>query len=182
MRYIIGITGASGVIYGKRIVEWLSDEGHEIFLMVTDPAKQILKHELDIDITYFNKFDNIHYLDYHDLTAPISSGSFPIDAMIVIPCSMATLSGIACGASNNLVERAADVTLKERRRLILVPRETPLNEIHLKNMLTLRSMGADIVPAMPPFYHNPQDIIELVDAMVGKVLSLVGIKCKYKWK
>ncbi len=185
-RYVIGITGASGVIYGKRLVELLLKNGdeREVFLMVTDPAREVFRHELGIDdvTACFNRFKNLHYLDYHNLTASIASGSFKIKAMIVIPCSMSTLSAIACGSSDNLLERAADVAIKERRQLVLVPRETPLSEIHLKNMLVLRSMGIDIVPAMPPFYANPSTIDELVDAMVGKVLSALGIDTGYEWQ
>ena len=193
-RYVIGITGASGVIYGKRLVELLLEKGSgidgpsgnecEVFLMVTDPAREVFKHELGIDDAFacFNGFKNLHCLDYHNLTASIASGSFKIKAMIVIPCSMSTLSAIACGNSNNLLERAADVAIKERRQLVLVPRETPLSEIHLKNMLVLRGMGVDIVPAMPPFYANPRTIDELVDAMVGKVLSVLGIDTGYEWQ
>ncbi|MDI6782110.1 MAG: UbiX family flavin prenyltransferase, partial [bacterium] len=158
--------------------------GCEVFLMVTDTGRQVFRHELGIDdvAACFNGFKNLHYLDYHNLTASIASGSFKIKAMIVIPCSMSTLSAIACGNSNNLLERAADVALKERRQLVLVPRESPLSEIHLKNMLVLRSMGVDIVPAMPPFYTNPGTIDELVDAMAGKVLSVLGIDTGYEWQ
>ncbi|MFH1860698.1 MAG: UbiX family flavin prenyltransferase [bacterium] len=189
-RFVVGITGASGVIYGKRLVELLLEKGNasgsgcEVFLMVTDPAKEVFKQELGIDdvIACFEGFKNLHFLDYHDLTMSIASGSFKIKAMIVIPCSMSTLSAIACGNSNNLLERAADVAIKERRQLVLVPRETPLSEIHLKNMLVLRSMGVDIVPAMPPFYANPGTIDELVDAMVNKVLSVLGIDTGYEWQ
>jgi 4-hydroxy-3-polyprenylbenzoate decarboxylase len=203
-RYVIGITGASGVIYGKRLVELLlkkgsssaikggtfgkdsisGSDGCEIFLMVTDPAREVFKHELGIDDVpaCFNGLKNLHYLDYHNLTVSIASGSFKIKAMIIIPCSMSTLSAIACGNSNNLLERAADVAIKERRQLVLVPRETPLSEIHIKNMLILRNMGVDIVPAMPPFYANPHTIDELVDAMVGKVLSIMGVDTGYEWQ
>ncbi|MBI4778593.1 UbiX family flavin prenyltransferase [Candidatus Desantisbacteria bacterium] len=189
-RYVVGITGASGVIYGKRLVELLLEKGStfgsrcEVFLMVTDPAREVFRQELGIDdvASCFSGFKNLHYLDYHNLTASIASGSFKIKAMIVIPCSMSTLSAIACGNSNNLLERAADVAIKERRQLVLVPRETPLSEIHLKNMLVLRGMGVDIVPAMPPFYANPGTIDELVDAMIGKVLSALGIDTGYEWQ
>ncbi|MFH1897854.1 MAG: flavin prenyltransferase UbiX [Candidatus Desantisbacteria bacterium] len=183
-RFVVGITGASGVIYGKRLVEVLLEAGYDVYLMVTDPAREVFKHELGIDdvSTCFKERKNLHPLDYHILNTSIASGSFKIEAMIVIPCSMSTLSAIACGNSNNLLERAADVVIKERRQLVLVPRETPLSEIHLRNMLSLRCMGADIVPAMPPFYTNPGTIDELVDAMIGKVLSILGIDTGYEWQ
>ncbi len=173
MRYIVGISGASGVIYGKRLIELLA-ETSEVFLLITDTAKEIFKQELDIDADdYFADRKNIHYLDCHNLNTPIASGSFATDGMVVVPCSMGTLSAIACGGSDNLLERAADVALKERRRLILVPRETPLSEIHLSNMLTLRRMGADILPAMPYFYNRPQSIADLVDSLVKRVLQVL---------
>jgi 4-hydroxy-3-polyprenylbenzoate decarboxylase len=175
MRYIIGISGASGVIYGKRLVELLA-ETSEVFLLITDTAKEIFKQELyvDADDCFANR-KNIHCLEIHNLNSPIASGSFQTDGMVVIPCSMGTLSAIACGASDNLLERAADVVLKERRRLILVPRETPLSEIHLTNMLTLRRMGADILPAMPCFYDKPKNITDLVDSLVKRVLQVLGV-------
>ncbi|MBU0600186.1 UbiX family flavin prenyltransferase [bacterium] len=183
MRYIVGISGASGVIYGERLVKCLLEMKQEVFLMITDTAKEIFKHELNIEAgTYFKENEILHYLDYRDLFSPIASGSFKTEGMIVIPCSMGTLAAIANGSSDNLIERAADVTLKERRQLILVPRETPLNEIHLQNMLTLRKMGADIVAAMPPFYHKPQTIDDLVEAVVRKVTSLLGLKTTEEWK
>ncbi|MBU2461405.1 UbiX family flavin prenyltransferase [bacterium] len=174
MRYIVGISGASGVLYGKRLIELLTEE-NEVFLLITDTAKDIFKQELDIDANnYFADRKNIHYLDYHNFNTPLASGTFGIDGMVVVPCSMGTLSAIATGASNNLLERAADVALKERRRLILVPRETPLSEIHLINMLTLRRMGADILPAMPYFYNKPQSIADLVDSLVKRVLQVLN--------
>ncbi|MFH0775889.1 MAG: UbiX family flavin prenyltransferase [bacterium] len=179
MRYIVGISGASGVIYGKRLVELLTEE-NEVFLLVTDTAREIFKQELDIDADdYFANRKNIHCLDYHNLNASIASGTFGTDGMVVIPCSMGTLSAIATGASDNLLERAADVALKERRKLILVPRETPLSEIHLNNMLTLRRMGADILPAMPYFYNKPQSIADLVDSLVKRVLQVLGLQSEH---
>lgn len=181
--YIIAITGASGVVYGKRLVEIMVSQKISISLVISDPAKQIIEDELGIKLTtdivsslftkaakkYITVFDN------KDLAAPISSGSCKTSGMIVIPCSMATLSAIATGNSRSLIERAADVTLKEHRRLILVPREMPLNAIHLENMLKLSRIGVDIVPPMPGFYHHPKSIDEQIDFVVGKVLDLLDI-------
>lgn len=182
--YIVAITGASGVIYGKRLVECLIEKKRAVYLVLSDPAKQIIEDELgiaiktDIITSLFGRTAKkyIKVFDNKDLTAPISSGSFQTAGMIVIPCSMATLSAIATGNSRNLIERAADVTLKEHRRLILVPREMPLNAIHLENMLKLSRIGVDIVPPMPGFYHRPKSIEDLVDFVVGKVLDLLDIE------
>jgi flavin prenyltransferase len=181
--YIIAITGASGVVYGKRLVEVMLNHKIPMHLVISEPAKQIIQEELGIKLNldvvtalfgkaakkYITMFDN------KDLAAPISSGSCKTSGMIVIPCSMATLSAIATGNSRSLIERAVDVTLKEHRRLILVPREMPLNAIHLKNMLELSRIGVDIVPPMPGFYHHPQSIDDMVDFVVGKVLDLLDI-------
>lgn len=181
--YIVAITGASGVIYGKRLIELMVAHKIPVYLILSNPAKLIIQDELGITIKpdivtsflgkpakkYVTVFDN------NDLAAPIASGSYKTAGMIVIPCSMATLSAIATGNSRNLIERAADVTLKEHRRLILVPREMPLNAIHLENMLKLSQIGVDIVPPMPGFYHHPKSIEDMVDFVVGKVLDLIGI-------
>jgi 4-hydroxy-3-polyprenylbenzoate decarboxylase len=118
----------------------------------------------------------LRVFDPMNLAAPISSGSFPCTGMVIVPCSTGTLGRIANGVSSNLIERAADVMLKERRPLIVVPRETPLNDIHLRNMLTLRQAGADILPAMPAFYHKPRSISDLVDMIVGRVLDRLGVE------
>ena len=182
--YIVAITGASGVVYGKRLVECLVAQEIPVYLIISEPAKQIFADELEIKIKtdivsslfskqakkYITAFDN------KNLAAPISSGSCKTAGMIVVPCSMATLSAIATGNSRSLIERAADVTLKEHRRLILVPREMPLNAIHLKNMLELSRIRVDIVPPMPGFYHHPKSIEDMVDFVVGKVLDLLEIE------
>jgi 4-hydroxy-3-polyprenylbenzoate decarboxylase len=182
--YIVAITGASGVVYGKRLVECLVEQEIPVYLIISEPAKQIIADELGIKVEG-NKITSLFgknakkYLavfDNNDLSAPIASGSCRIAGMIVIPCSMATLSAIATGNSRSLIERAADVTLKEHRRLILVPREMPLNAIHLKNMLELSRIGVDIVPPMPGFYHHPKSIEDMVDFVVGKVLDLLDIE------
>lgn len=174
MKLIVGISGASGVIYGVRLLEVLNSINIETHLVLTPLAEKILEQE-----TEFNKQKLIELANYHyqisDLTAPISSGSFLTQGMIIIPCSMKTLAGIACGYSDNLLLRAADVTLKEKRTLIIVPRETPLRKVHLDNMLRLANEGATILPAMPGFYHNPKTLDDVINYIVGKVLDILRI-------
>jgi len=172
-KIIVAITGASGVIYGKKLVEAICRK-YKIYLLITDNALIIGKRELKINLcNCLSHLPNVSYLDYKNINSEIASGSFITKGMIVCPCSMKTLSAIAHGISENLIQRAADVCLKERRRLILVVRETPLSEIHLENMLILRRMGADILPAMPGFYEEPKTIDDLVDFVVGKIISLL---------
>jgi 4-hydroxy-3-polyprenylbenzoate decarboxylase len=187
--YTIAITGASGSIYGVRLLKYLLEKKHKVYLTITKEGSLILKEEMGLEwqgqkkeiekkikLSLNLKQANLHFFSEDNLSATISSGSAKVDAMIVIPCSMKSLSGIACGYANNLVERAADVMLKEGRTLILVPRETPLNSIHLRNMLTLSEMGVKIIPAMPAFYSCPEKIDDLIDFMVGKVLDSLGIE------
>jgi len=175
VQLIVAITGASGIIYGKRLLEVLRDREVETHLVVTDAAEKVAKHELDATKADLEKLAD-HAYNADNLFAPIVSGSFKMDGMVIIPCSMKTLAGIAHGYSQNLVLRAADVTLKEKRRLILVPRETPLSAIHLRNMLELAKQGALIVPAIPAFYHEPKTIEDIIDFVVGKVLDCLGIE------
>ena len=176
MRIIIAITGASGAIYGIRLLEILSDrQDIETYLVISPPAEEIIKVETDYDPSYVKSLAT-RYFDSNDLTAPIASGSFLFDAMVIIPCSMKTLSAIAHGYSSNLITRAAEVTLKEKRKLILVPRETPLSAIHLENMLKLAKIGVVILPACPGFYHLPKKITDLIDFIVGKVLDQLDIE------
>ena len=177
MRLIVAITGASGVIYGKRLLEALREEKVETYLVVSKVAESVIEHELKTTKSELDKLA-VHVCDVNDLSAPIVSGSFRTDGMIVIPCSMKTLAGIAHGYSDNLILRAADVTLKEKRKLILVPRETPLSVVHLRNMLDLASQGVFILPAMPAYYHKPEKIEDLVDFVVGKALDILGIEHK----
>ena len=174
MRLIVAITGASGVVYGKRLLEVLRGRGVETHLVISKAAERVIEHELEITGEDLERLAD-HAYDVDDLTAPLASGSFKTDGMIVAPCSMKTLAGIAHGYSDNLVLRAADVTLKEGRKLILVPRETPLGVIHLQNMLELARQGVVMVPAMPAYYHKPKNIEGLVDYVVGKVLDCLGI-------
>lgn len=183
-KIVVGLTGASGVIYGIRLVEELLRTDSEVHLIISNPAQIVLEHELNWDFshsiadTFREKLsgDNLYLYDNSNIAAPIASGSFLIDSMIVIPCTMSTISNIANGNSKNLIDRAADVILKEKRPLLLVPRETPLSSIHLRNMLTLSDMGVHIIPAMPAFYNHPQNIEDMIDFVVGKVLDSLRIE------
>ncbi|RIX53486.1 UbiX family flavin prenyltransferase [Paenibacillus nanensis] len=185
-RWIVGITGASGSIYGVRLIEELLKQRYEVHLVVTEAGWRVLKEELGWETTRraeavekaFCANPTHGRLIFHpngDIGASIASGSFRVQGMIIMPCSMGTLSSIAHGASNNLMTRAADVMLKEGRKLLIVPRETPLHAIHLENMLTLARLGVRIVPAMPAFYYKPQSMDEMVNFLVGKVLDNADI-------
>jgi 4-hydroxy-3-polyprenylbenzoate decarboxylase len=175
LRLIVAITGASGAIYAKRLLEELNSRNVEIHLVISHNARRIIEHELNVKKEEIEKLANYVY-NINDWSSPIVSGSFKVDGMVVIPCSMKTLAGIACGYSDNIILRAADVMLKEGRKLILIPRETPLNINHLRNMLWLAKQGVHIVPAMPAFYHKPKDINDLVNYMVGKILDILDIQ------
>jgi 4-hydroxy-3-polyprenylbenzoate decarboxylase len=175
MRLVIALTGCSGVAYGVRLLEVCRRLGIETDLIVSPAAERILKFELNKDLKDLRKLvTRIHARD--NLAAPLASGSVRTDGMVIIPCSMKTLGAIASGATDNLITRAADVTLKENRPLVLVPRETPLNLIHLENMAKLRQAGATILPAMPAFYHKPERIEDLVNFIIGKVLDVFKIE------
>jgi len=177
LRLIVAITGASGAVYSQRLLEVLREKKVETHLIISRAAEKLIEHELKTTKERIEALASRAY-DADDLTAPITSGSFRTDGMVIIPCTTKTLAGIAHGYSDNLILRAADVTLKERRRLVLVPRETPLSVVHLRNMLELARLGAVIVPAMPAFYHKPEKIEDLVDFVVGKVLDILGIEHK----
>lgn len=170
----MAITGASGVVYGKRLLETLRDKSVETHLVISRTAERIIEHELGVTKKALGRIAN-HAYEVNDWNSAIASGSFRTDGMVIAPCSMKTLAGVASGYSDNLILRAADVTLKEKRRLILVPRETPLNVIHLKNMLDLAKQGVLIVPAMPAYYHKPKNIEDMVNYVVGRVLDLFEI-------
>jgi flavin prenyltransferase len=171
---VVAITGASGVIYGVRLLEVLQEMGKKAALVVTDPARIILKHELDFNEQHLK---NLCYRYYqpNDLTSAINSGSCRFESMIIVPCTMKTISAISTGFADNAVTRAADVALKEGRKLLLVPRETPLRSVHLENMLRISHEGGIVLPAMPAFYHQPQEINDLVDFLVGKILDILHI-------
>ncbi len=193
MKYplVLAITGASGVIYGQRLLEVLLGTDVEVYLTISDSGRLVLQHELGLQID-LNKFSieqlvptcsgdsasinqRVQYNHYKDFMTPIASGSFKTSAMVVCPCSGSTLSGIANAASQNLIQRAADVHLKERRPLILVPRETPLSLIQLDNLRTACAAGATILPASPGFYHGYQTVQELVDFVVARILDHLDI-------
>ncbi len=187
--YILCITGASGSVYGIRLLEELLGGGHEVDLIVTPTAEIILGHEMGLALKAGPggrvvisgagreiKGKGLSLIPSDDLTAGPASGSSLKRNMIICPCSMGTLARIASGVSENLVERAADCVLKERGSLVLVPRETPLHAIHLENMLCLSRAGAVILPAMPGFYHGPRSVDDIVNFIVGKVLDALGIE------
>lgn len=174
-RLIVGMSGASGVIYGIRLLEVLADEpGVETHVIMSPAARQTIQLETDRDPHDVEALAD-HRYRFGDIAASLSSGSFPVDAMAVVPCSMGTLSAIALSASDNLLERAADVTLKERRRLVVAPREAPLHLGHLRLMAQLTEMGAIVCPPSPGFYTRPTTIEELIDHTVGRLLDVVGI-------
>lgn len=175
-RLIVGISGASGAAYGIRLLEVLRDEpGVETHLVMSPAARQTIQLETDWDPIAVESLADHHHR-FGDIAASISSGSYPIDAMAVVPCSMGTLSAIALSSSDNLLERAADVTLKERRRLVLAPREAPLHLGHLRLMVQVTEMGAVICPPSPAFYTRPTTLEELIDHSVSRLLDAVGVR------
>ncbi len=171
---IVAITGASGVAYGLKVLESLKKCGKETGLVVTEPAKLILDYELGIKLEDLKNLATYYY-ESNDLTASINSGSCLFESMVIVPCTMKTLSAIAQGYANNAVNRAADVSLKERRKLVLVPRETPLRSVHLENMLKISKEGGVILPAMPGFYHKPKNLDDITNFIAGKVLDVLEI-------
>jgi 4-hydroxy-3-polyprenylbenzoate decarboxylase len=173
-RLIVGISGASAAMYGIRLLEVLKETDIETHLVVSSAAKKIILMETDFTVEEVEAMAD-HVYDIDDIGAAIASGSFKTDGMVIIPCSIKSLSAIANSYSANLLLRAADVTLKERRRLVAVVRETPLHRGHLQLMLKLTDMGAIIFPPLPAFYHRPQTIEDIVDHTVGRVLDLFGI-------
>jgi 4-hydroxy-3-polyprenylbenzoate decarboxylase len=175
MRLIIAITGSSGVIYGIRILEVLLASKIETHLVISKWAEKNIKIETDKEGEYVKNLASAHY-DNDNMAAPISSGSFKTSGMAIVPCSMKTLSSIANGYDEDLISRAAGVCIKESRKLVLVPRETPISRIHLDNMKKLAEVGATILPAMPGFYHKPRSIDELIMHIVGKILDQFEIE------
>ena len=172
---VIAITGASGVIYGVELLKALKELNIETGLLISDPAKIVMKYELeDYDLEEIKSLAS-HYFEANVIDSSINSGSFKFDSLVIIPCSMKTVSAIANGYASNSISRVADVALKERRNLILVPRETPLRDVHLENMLRISKEGGIILPAMPAFYHNPKGIKDMTDFIVGKVLDVLKI-------
>ncbi|MCZ6690385.1 MAG: UbiX family flavin prenyltransferase [Planctomycetota bacterium] len=177
-RIVVSITGASGVAYGVRLLDVVATQAL-VSLVVTQGARKVLETEggdgVDLDAVIDRHQDRITVLDDSNIAAGPASGSYPTDGMVVIPCSMDTLAAIASGSSRRLTHRAAHVTLKEGRKLVLVPRETPLNIIFIENLLRVARAGATVLPASPGFYHKPKTIVELVDFVVGKALDQFGI-------
>lgn len=204
--YIVALTGASGAIYGIRLIEELLTRGDDVDLIISPSGFLILEDELSLKIkardvggavsAYLEKRGRkgggkgggkgarkggagrgvLRYNPYNDIASRLASGSCLPNAMIICPCSMGTLARVAAGISGNLIERAADCVIKEKARLVLVPRETPLSTIHMENMLRLARAGATVLPAMPGFYHRPGTIDDMVDFVVGKVLDTLGIE------
>lgn len=178
MRLIVGITGASGAIYGIRLLEMLRDHPEvETHLIISQAAELTISLETDWAVPDIKKLASYTY-DNDDIAAPIASGSFAADGMAIIPCSIKTMSAIAYSFSHNLLIRAADVALKERRKLVLVVRETPLHLGHLRAMTALTETGAVILPPVPAFYHRPETVADIVDQTAGKVLDQFGINPK----
>lgn len=187
--FTVAISGASGAPYALRLLQMLIKGGHSVYLSISGDGLAILNDEAGLmlkgsetDIQFAlekyleAKEGQIAYFDEDNMYAPIASGSVKVDAMVVIPCSMKTLASLSNGFASNLIERAADVMLKEKRKLIVVPREMPLSAIHLRNMLMLAEMNCHIIPAMPAFYHHPKRVSDLVDFVVGRVLDSMGIE------
>lgn len=197
--YAIGITGGSGAPYALRLLGALVSSGHDVHVVISPAGEKVMQLETGLKVgrTLREKEDalvralevggegrgSLRLFDPMNLAAPISSGSFPCAGMAIVPCSMGTLARVANGISSNLIERAADVALKERRRLVVVPRETPLSEIHLRNLLALRQAGADVLPASPAFYHRPRTIADMVDMITGRILDRLGVDNSlfYRW-
>jgi 4-hydroxy-3-polyprenylbenzoate decarboxylase len=185
-RILVGVTGASGSVYAERLISFLSQRVPRVYVLFTETGKQVVRHELRPHDDGFSlaraaagelhdaEKSVIRLLRNDDLFAPVASGSSAPTAMVVVPCSMGTLARINQGISGNLLERSADVCLKQKRPLIICPRETPLSTIHLRNMLSLSEMGAHIVPAMPAFYQGPETMGDMVDFVVGRLVEALG--------
>jgi 4-hydroxy-3-polyprenylbenzoate decarboxylase len=179
MKFVIAATGASGTIYLQRLLEQIDCAAHEVHLVMSAHAQQVAAQELD----NFNIPSRVSRHPENDLNVPFVSGSARFDAMVVVPCSMATLGRIASGSSDSALLRAADVFLKERRKLILVPRETPWNLIHARNVVTLLEAGAIVLPAIPSFYSRPKSLVDVVDTVVWRILDQIGLPNPraYRW-
>ena len=179
MKVVIAATGASGAIYLQRLLAQIDCAAHEVHLVMSIPASEVAKQELDD----FKIPSNVSQHAENDMNVPFVSGSTHFDAMVIVPCSMATLGRIASGSSDSALLRAADVFLKERRKLILVPRETPWNLIHARNVLTLLEAGAVVLPAIPSFYSRPGSVNDVVDTVVWRILDQIGLPSSraYRW-
>ena len=198
MRFFVGFTGASGHVYGQALVRALVDAGHDVDVSVTSAGSKVMRHELGIDpgpagsdwsnalaeLAGEERLGSVRGFQSDAVEAPPSSGTSLTGGVILCPCSMGTLGRVSAGFSSNLVERAADVALKENRTLVLVPRESPMSAIHLENLLRLANLGAAILPAAPGFYHRPKSIEDLVNHLVGKILDRLGVEhgTGVRWK
>src|SRR5882757_3922173 len=180
MKLVIAATGASGAIYLQRLLEQIDCKAHDVHLIMSGYAREVVKQELDD----FKVPPAVSQHSETDMNVPFVSGSARFDAMVVVPCSMATLGRIASGSSDSVLLRAVDVFLKERRKLILVPRETPWNLIHARNVMSLLEAGAIVLPAIPSFYSRPSSITDLVDTVVWRILDQIGLPSPgaYRWR
>ena len=195
-KIIVGITGASGAMLGERLVRHLLKGGHEVHVIISPSGVMVFAEELNIllgsthaDIRknflkHYSNSKRLHVVPADDFAARVSSGSSSIDAMVIVPCSMSTAGAIANGITLNLIHRAASVSIKEKRPLIIVPRESPMSAIHLRNLLTLSEVGAHVLPATTAFYHKPKTVEEMVDFTLGRVLDILKIKHKLftRWR
>ncbi len=193
--YVFAISGASGPVIGIRVLREIV-KSSEVYLIISSQSFSIIREETGIDwcgnadaeieqkIRASLDSPHIHYCNDHNMAAPVSSGSFRTDGMIIAPCSMKTLAGVANGYTENLIQRAADVTLKEGRRLLLCPREMPFSAIHLEHMLKLARLGVTIAPPVPGFYHGPRSLDDMIDFVAGKILDAMGIEHNMyrRWK
>jgi 4-hydroxy-3-polyprenylbenzoate decarboxylase len=191
--FVLGVAGASGAPYAVRVLRGLIENGHEVHAVISDAGRRVLDLELDLKLYGEPIHDREELLAaagakgpgtltvcaIDDYAAGIASGSFRTDGMVIVPCSVGTLGRIAAGSGSNLIERAADVTLKERRRLILVPREMPLSLIHLRNMVSLTEAGAEILPPAPGFYQRPETVQDIVDSVAARVLDRLGVEASF---
>jgi 4-hydroxy-3-polyprenylbenzoate decarboxylase len=182
---VVAVTGGSGAVYATRLLDVLLDAGREVHLVISPTAAQVFRVELgvDVDLASFEPVlllrastKRLTYWHFSNFSAGIASGSFRTAGMVIVPCSMSTLASVACGVSTNLIHRAAEVHLKERRKLILVPRETPLHLVGIENMAAATRAGAVVLPAMPAFYNNPQSIADLVDFVVSRICDQLDVK------
>lgn len=174
MKLVVGITGASGAIFGIRTLEALRELGVETHLIISQWARSTIAHETSVSLAQIEALATTVY-HHENQAAPISSGSFKTDGMIVAPCSMKTLAAIRMGFGDSLITRAADVALKERRKLVLLARESPFSEIHLENMLSLARMGVVIFPPIPAFYNKPVNVDDIINHIVGRLLDQFGL-------
>ena len=175
MKVVVGISGGSGAIYGVALLKILREFNVETHLVVSTMGEYVTNHECGVSLEELKSLAT-YFHDNKNLAAPIASGSFKTDVMVIVPCSMKTVASVANGMSDNLLGRAADVIIKENRKLIVVPRETPLSQIHLENMLKLSKIGVTVMPPSPAFYTHPEDIGDIVSGIVARILDQLGIE------